>query len=81
MTRIKMHHAGRLGETKTDVVVPVAVRRTGVPRFVVSITAADHRLAAFRSATLVNMIASKITCVNHRPVGRISEAPSAINHA
>ena len=63
----KTAHAGRLGETKTNVVVPVvrvvpvAVRRTGVPRFVVPGTAADHTLAAFRPAPLVNRVAPKIT--------------------
>ena len=63
----KIAHAGRLGETKTNVVVPVvrvvpvAVSRTGVPRFVVPGTAANHTLAAFWSAPLVNMVAPKIT--------------------
>ena len=47
---INLYCAGGLGKTKTNVVValvrpvPVTVRRTDVPRFVVPGTAADHTL-------------------------------------
>lgn len=45
---VKIPLSARLSETKTDVVVPVAVRRAKVPRFVVPGTTADHALVASR---------------------------------
>jgi hypothetical protein len=58
--------AGVLGETKTDVVVPVvggvsvAVRRANVPRFVVPGAAPQHAPAAYWPDPLEKGIAEKI---------------------